>query len=613
MDSAAALAVALVAVATIGVGALSLRLSRTTDDFYVASRTVTPLWNASAIGGEYLSAASYLGIAGLILAYGVDMLWYPIGYTAGYLALLVLVAAPLRRSGAYTLPDFAQDRLRSIPVRRASSVLVVVIGWLYLVPQLQGAGLTLVTSAGAPTWAGGLVVCGVVLVSVLFGGMRSITFAQAFQFWLKLTALLVPVAFLLLAWHSDGSPHSAGDQPPTARRTTVVRLTATTAVNVSTPATYTVVGLVDGRAVDGRVSLADGRHELGKGTVVTLHAGDPVPVITSLPVTTAHTWATPLHAGRDHPLFATYSLVLATFLGTMGLPHVLVRFYTNPDGRRTRRTALAVVSLLSAFYLLPTIYGALGRLYAPDLLLTGDTDAAVLLLPERLVGGSLGHALAALVTAGAFAAFLSTSSGLTISVAGVIAQDVLPSRRRPVRAFRIGCAAAVLVPYLLSLGTQRISVAAAVGLAFAVAASSFCPLLVLGIWWRGLTDVGALAGLTIGGGLAGTAVVVTAIIGPQPGWVGALLEQPAALTVPIAFAVMIIGSLLTRDRRPAAVARIMVRLHAPESLFSPSADVSAATSSATDDDRSSRRTDRSPTTPTPSVDPIDPVTAPPRL
>src|SRR5579885_3615106 len=149
MDSTATVAVAVVGVATIVVGALSLRLSRTTDDFYVASRMVSPLWNASAIGGEYLSAASYLGIAGLLLAYGVDMLWYPIGYTAGYLALLVLVAAPLRRSGAYTLPDFAQARLGSLSVRRASSILVVVIGWLYLVPQLQGAGLTLVTSAGA--------------------------------------------------------------------------------------------------------------------------------------------------------------------------------------------------------------------------------------------------------------------------------------------------------------------------------------------------------------------------------------------------------------------------------------------------------------------------------
>ena len=103
-------AIGVVIVATVLIGTFGLRLSRTTSDFYVASRSVSPLWNASAIGGEYLSAASFLGIAGLILAYGADMLWFPVGYTAGYLVLLVLVAAPLRRSGAYTLPDFAEAR-----------------------------------------------------------------------------------------------------------------------------------------------------------------------------------------------------------------------------------------------------------------------------------------------------------------------------------------------------------------------------------------------------------------------------------------------------------------------------------------------------------------------
>ena len=106
-------AVLVVSVLTVGIGIWGLRFSRTTSDFFVASRTVRPALNASAIGGEYLSAASFLGVAGLVLAFGVDMLWYPVGWTAGYLVLLALVAAPLRRSGAYTLPDFAQARLRS--------------------------------------------------------------------------------------------------------------------------------------------------------------------------------------------------------------------------------------------------------------------------------------------------------------------------------------------------------------------------------------------------------------------------------------------------------------------------------------------------------------------
>ena len=142
-------------VGTLVVGAFGLRRARTTGDFYVAVARGDPAWNAAAIGGEYLSAASFLGIAGLVLAYGFDMLWYPVGYTAGYLVLLTLVAAPLRRSGAYTLPDFAQIRLGSTVVRRAASVLVVLIGWLYLVPQLQGASPDPAAQTGAPAGPAG--------------------------------------------------------------------------------------------------------------------------------------------------------------------------------------------------------------------------------------------------------------------------------------------------------------------------------------------------------------------------------------------------------------------------------------------------------------------------
>lgn len=207
-------AVALVVLATVLVGAFGLRISRTTSDFYVASRTVGPRLNAAAISGEYLSAASFLGIAGLVLVQGPDMLWYPVGYTAGYLVLLLFVAAPLRRSGAYTLPDFAEARLSSQAVRRLAGAFVVGTGWLYLLPQLQGAGLTLTVLTGAPDWLGGVIVAVVVVAIVAAGGMRSITFVQAFQYWLKLTALLVPALFLILAWQGDGAPGT----PSTNRR-----------------------------------------------------------------------------------------------------------------------------------------------------------------------------------------------------------------------------------------------------------------------------------------------------------------------------------------------------------------------------------------------------------
>src|SRR5439155_7473420 len=259
-------------------------------------------------------------------------------------------------------------------------------------------------------------------------------------------------------------------------------------------------------------------------------------------------------------------LILATFLGTMGLPHVLVRFYTNPDGAAARRTTLVVLGLVGLFYLFPTLYGVLGRVYTPQLLMTGQTDAVVLLLPGTALGGGLtGQLLGALVAAGAFAAFLSTSSGLLTSVAGVLSTDVLG--RGSVRDFRRAAVVAGIVPLVLALRVAKLDVSQVVGLAFAVAASSFCPLLVLGIWWRGLTAAGAAAGVVVGGGAAVGAVLVTVLGGAHPsGWGGTLLAQPAAWTVPLAFAVMAVVSLVTRRRVPPDVGTTMLRLHAPDAL-----------------------------------------------
>ena len=564
--SAAVATVLVVSVVTIAAGALGLRRTRTTGDFYVASRAVTPRWNAAAIGGEYLSAASFLGVAGLILAYGYDALWYPVCYTAGYLILLAAVAAPLRRSGAYTLPDFAQIRLESTTVRRAAGALVVIIGWLYMVPQLAGASLTLSTQLAAPGWLGGLLVCLVVLTAVTAGGMRSITFAQAVQFWIKFLALLIPAVVLIGVWQHRTT---ADTGHPTAQGKVAVPVAEATTVRLPVTETLTVRGWVDERPTDGPVELAAGLHRLGAGTTVTLHRGDTVPVVSRLPATTDTSWLTPLGSGIPHPLYASLSLILGVCLGTMGLPHVLVRFYTNTDGRDSRRTTFVVVVLLSLFYLLPTVLGTLGRRFAPELLLTGETDATVLELPERMLNGMPGVWLGALVTAGAFAAFLSTVSGLAVSVAGVLGQSlvgdrVLAPRRRRIRSFRLSAILALAIPYVLSLRTERLGLAVVVALAFTVAASTFCPLLVLGIWWDRLTDAGALAGMAVGGTLSLTAALAT-LTGQDPaGWPGAVLGQPAVWTVPISFAVMIAVSLTSPGRVPAAARRIMIRLHTPE-------------------------------------------------
>lgn len=260
--------------------------------------------------------------------------------------------------------------------------------------------------------------------------------------------------------------------------------------------------------------------------------------------------------------------MVATFLGTMGLPHVLVRFYTNPDGRAARRTALAVIALLALFYLFPTLLGVFSRLYVPQLLITGTADAAVLLAPGSAVGGAAGQLLAALVAAGAIAAFLATSSGLLVSFAGALATDVLGGR---VRDFRVAAIIGGLVPIPLALAASGgLELSRSVGLAFAVAASTLCPLLVLGIWWRGLTAAGAGWGLAVGGLMSGVAVTVAVAGGVDEnvagGWPAVLIGYPAAISVPLAFATMIVVSRLTRAPAPADVARTFARMHLPENL-----------------------------------------------
>ncbi len=197
---------------------------------------------------------------------------------------------------------------------------------------------------------------------------------------------------------------------------------------------------------------------------------------------------------------------------------------------------------------------------------SSTTDSVVLELPARMLDGTLGDLLSALTTAGAFAAFLSTSSGLTVVVAGVISQDVLGRRFGGVRGFQAGAVVAVLAPLGLALLAEGVGVAQAVGLAFAFAASTFCPLLVLGIWWRRLTDAGAIAGMLVGGGFAGGAVLATLLGAAPVGWPGALLSQPAAWTVPLAFLTMVLVSLATPRRVPRHAARTMVRLHTPEAV-----------------------------------------------
>ncbi|QTV80243.1 cation acetate symporter [Microbacterium sp. NIBRBAC000506063] len=474
--------VALIVVATLLIGAYGLRISRTTSDFFVASRTVSPVWNASAISGEYLSAGTFLGLSGLVLLDGARGFWFPIGYAAGYLLVLVFVATPLRRSGAYTIPDFVEARLESLAARRVTSAAVLVIGWLYIVPQLHGAGITLVVVAGLPEWVGAVTVAVLVAAAVAAGGMRAITFVQAFQYWLKLTALLVPV--ILIAFALSGGP-----------------------------------------------------HDFDPALVFPAEAGP---------------------SGFD--AYATGSLLLALLMGTMGLPHVLVRFYTSPTGAAARRTTVLVIAMVSVFYAVSSGMGLLGRIVAPDLAEPGVADTVALVVPSRVFPGIFGELLTALIVAGAFAAFLATSTGLVVSLAGVISQDVFSGS---VRSFRLSAVLCSLVPLAVALLTAPAGLVSSVGMVFIVAASTLSPIVLLGVWWRRLTARGAVAGMVTGGVSCGLAALIHGAI-DGVGVAAPLLAQPAAWTIPLATATAVIVSLLDRRGAPLRTDRFLSRLHTPD-------------------------------------------------
>src|SRR2546427_12226450 len=202
----------LTVIATILMGFWAARKSKTAHDFYVAGRSVSVGWNASAISGEYLSAASFMGVAGMVMSSGYAALWSPVCYACGCLFLLLFIAGPLRRFGAYTIPDFAEGRFDSPVFRKIAVVFVLFIGFFYTMPQMKGAGTTLAyIFPGLPYWAGVLLVGAVITLNVALGGMKGITLVQAFQYWAKMFAISVPI-FVLMSFYGGYHQHLAANR-----------------------------------------------------------------------------------------------------------------------------------------------------------------------------------------------------------------------------------------------------------------------------------------------------------------------------------------------------------------------------------------------------------------
>jgi SSS family transporter len=552
-------------VITVGMGFWTAGKSKSAGDFFVAGRSVSVGWNASAISGEYLSAASFMGVAGMVMLNGYDALWYPVCYACGYLFLLLFIAGPLRRFGAYTIPDFAEGRYDSPVFRKIAVCFVLFIGFFYTMPQMKGAGTTLAYIFPGLHYSVGVIVVGAVItLNVSLGGMKGITLVQAFQYWLKVFAITIPI-FVLASIVGHYQQHLEANK-------TVQETVATAPAGIERKALpakapkdeqwIAPFGSLTTKAVDNAIKAAKTPEEKA-----ALEANK-----------------------KPYSLLYTYSLIIALVCGTAGLPHILVRFYTNPDGVAAKRTTMWVMILIGVFYVFPPVYGVIGRSLTPELyeaIGSKGTDKVVLELPTLLAGRDyplLGSVLSGITCAGAFAAFMSTFSGLLVSMSSALAHDIYGRMLKPdsspeqrLKAFK--WAAVIIGVVSVGLGTQveKLNINYLVGQAFAIAAASYFPLLFMSVWWRGMTMKGAATGMLIGGLMALGAITLTtlsdvyAVQSLADFWVAnplvrILCEQPAIWAVPLAIILMIVVSKATASTVPADVRMKMLVLHAPEAL-----------------------------------------------
>ena len=552
-------------VITVGMGFWTAGKSKSAGDFFVAGRSVSVGWNASAISGEYLSAASFMGVAGMVMLNGYDALWYPVCYACGYLFLLLFIAGPLRRFGAYTIPDFAEGRYDSPVFRKIAVCFVLFIGFFYTMPQMKGAGTTLAYIFPGLHYSVGVIVVGAVItLNVALGGMKGITLVQAFQYWLKVFAITVPI-FVIAAVVGHYQSHLEANK--TAQETVA-----------ATPAG------IERKALPAKAPKDE--QWIAPFGSLTTKAVDTAIKAAKTPEEKAELEANK----KPYSLLYTYSLIIALVCGTAGLPHILVRFYTNPDGVAAKRTTMWVMILIGVFYVFPPIYGVIGRSLTPELydaVGSKGTDKVVLELPTLLAGRDyplLGSILSGITCAGAFAAFMSTFSGLLVSMSSALAHDIYGRMLKPdsspeqrLKAFK--WAAVIIGVVSVGLGTQveKLNINYLVGQAFAIAAASYFPLLFMSVWWRGMTMKGAATGMLAGGLLALGSIFLTTLsdvygfAGLADFWVAhpllrILCEQPAIWAVPLSITLMIVVSKATAATIPADVRMKMLVLHAPEAL-----------------------------------------------
>jgi cation/acetate symporter len=520
---------------TLGITIWASRQTKTATDFYAGGRSFSGFQNGMAIGGDYMSAASFLGIAGLIALYGYDGFLYSIGFLVAWLVALLLVAEFLRNSGRYTMADVLAFRMRQRPVRTAASVSTIVVSIFYLIAQMVGAGA---------------------LVSLLLGIKPGATFLGMDADTAKVATIILVGALMIVYVVVGGM-----------KGTTYVQITK--AILLMTGAALMTVLVLAHYKFNLSSLLGDAAKQSGKGAAF-LEPG--------------------LRYGVEKPdaLETFYSkmdllsLGIALVLGTAGLPHILTRFYTVPTARVARKSVLWAIGIIGVFYLFTLALGFGAAALVGGKAITAQDKAGNTAAPQlaqalgiRYFGGETGGAvLLAIIAAVAFATILAVVAGLTLASSSSVAHDFYASvvkrgaasERDEVRVARIAAFVIGAIAIALSIFAQSLNVAFLVALAFAVAASANLPAILFSLFWKRFNTSGAL--WAIYGGLISSILLVffspvvsgsaTAMF-PAHDWHWFPLSNPGIISIPIGFLCGWIGTVISKENDAEKYAELEVR------------------------------------------------------
>jgi cation/acetate symporter len=530
---------AIFAAFVLGVLGLSFYLGRkgqTASGYYAAHGQIHWFVNGIAFAGDYLSAASFLGICGMIAFYGYDGFLYSIGFLAGWVVALFVIAEPIKKLGTFTFADALDSRFHSRGITFAVAVSTLVVSVFYLIPQMVGAGSLIKPLLGLPHAVGVLLVGVAVTLIVVTAGMVSTTWVQ----FIKGSLLVFFCGVLVVLILNRGLVVNAGG---TSKAVGIARLPDrygdAQATGPLTPLEY-LSALEDSRVVvwapvkdaSGKTLSHEPREKPGSDLLKPggYYAG--------------------LIDGRLSARLDFVSLMLALFCGTASLPHILIRYYTVKDAASARKSTVVGIAAIGVFYVL-TLFLGLGAMAS------GVVDPTDQNMAAPLLARSFNDTLFAVVSAIAFTTVLGTVSGLIMAGSGAVAHDLVENvcgvRMTDAEKIRCGKIAAVglgIVAMALGILFENFNVSFLVGWAFNIAASANLPALVMLLFWRRTTKEGIIAAVTVGM-LASLAWILLSadtfakVYGWNPAASPMPFSQPGLVTIPLGFAVLVVVSLCT--------------------------------------------------------------------